>query len=98
MVYGKLGVFPIKIDIYTRMINFCSKLFINNNNKKISSLMYSILYSLHEHNDCKSNRIQCIRNILISCGVPQIWTSQNIENPKWLTCYAKQKLKDLFYK
>lgn len=95
MVYGELGIYPIKIDIYTRMINFWSKLLINNN-QKLSSRMYSILYSLHEHNDCKSEWIQCIRNILISCGVPQIWTSQNVENPKWLTCYVKQKLKDLF--
>ena len=72
MVYGELGIYPIKIDIYTRMINFWSKLLINNN-QKLSSRMYSILYSLHEHNDCKSDWIQCIRNILISCGVPQIY-------------------------
>ena len=89
MVYGELDIFPIKIDTYTRMINFWSKLLINNN-KKLSSRMYSILYSLQERNDCKSDWIQCIRNILISCGVPQIWTSHNVENPKWLTCYIKK--------
>lgn len=36
------------------------------------------------------------KNSLINCGLPQIWTSQNIQNPKWLICHVKQKLKDLF--
>ena len=88
MVYGLFGVFPIKIDIYTKMIKFWSKRLI------VTYVFY--LYSLHENNNYKSDWIQCIRHILISCGVPQIWTLQKVENQKWLTCYIKQKLKDHF--
>ena len=47
MVYGELGITPLKVDISTRIVSFWSKLVNNIENSKLSSLIYNILFVLH---------------------------------------------------
>ena len=95
MIYGEFGIFPIKIDIYTRMITFWGKL-VETRNSNISSLIYIVVFSMYNHSNFNSDWIGSIRNILIECGLPYIWDSQEVFSINWLKSFVKQKLKDIF--
>lgn len=95
MIYGEFGIFPLEIDIYTRMVSFWSKLVTPESNK-LSSMMYWILFSYNKLNYVKSNWVCTLKTILIECGLSGIWEQQLVENPKWLKESVRQKLKDLF--
>lgn len=94
-LYGEFGVFPIEIDIQTRMISFWVKL-IDEDSTKLSSMLYRFMY--HEFNTETSKWLQTVKNILIKCGLSGFWDQQKVENPIWLVKTVKQKLKDLFIK
>ena len=40
--------------------------------------------------------IKQVKNILVKCGLINIWDSQSFPNDKWLKLTIKQKLKDLY--
>lgn len=93
MVYGEFGVFPLEIDIQTRMISFWVKL-LDQNTTKLSNILYQIVYN---SDVSKSSRwFLCIENILNKCGCSGFWNTQKVENPTWLVKSINQKLKDLF--
>ena len=54
MVYGELGITPLDIDIKARMIVYWEKL-VNEDQSKISHMIYSLLYKLDEFIIFKSN-------------------------------------------
>ena len=51
MIYGELGIMPLYIDIQTRCISFWSKLIENDNPKKLSVMMYRVLFDLSKRNN-----------------------------------------------
>ena len=51
---------------------------------------------MYNHSNFNSDWIGSIRNILIECGLPYIWTSQEVISINWFKSFVKQKLKDLF--
>lgn len=93
MIYGEFGVFPIEIDIKTRMINYWIKL-IAPNSLKFSNLLYKFLFNMVSNK--KSPWLEYIKGILINCGFSGVWDAQKIENPRWLVRSIKQKNKDLY--
>lgn len=93
MVYGEFGVYPIEIDIKTRMINYWTKL-IEPNSLKFSSLLYKFLFNTVS--DKKSLWLEYIKGIMINCGFSGKWDAQKVEQPRWLVRSIKQKEKDLF--
>ncbi|MES9881290.1 MAG: reverse transcriptase family protein [Sedimenticola sp.] len=95
MIYGELGIFPVQVDILTRMTSFWTKL-ITPDNIKLSGHMYSILFSLYTHGNIDFQWISYLKQIFIDCGLSGLWTAQNVPNIKWLICSIKQKLKDLY--
>ena len=93
MVYGEFGVYPISVDIKTRMVSFWTKL-LGEDLSKISTLIYH-----HARNTDTGNTnkwLNYTKTILTQCGLSGFWDSQTVENPIWLTKSVNQKLKDLF--
>ena len=89
-----IWVYPLEIDVFTRMISFWAKL-VTSEEFKLSSDMYWVLLS-HDKHLTKQTWVNKIRSILIECGLSGIWDLKNVENPKWLKESVRQKLKDLF--
>ena len=75
MLYGELGVMPLKVDIHTRIISFWSKLIENNPSYKLSSMMYNIIYSLSNETRIKSKWIENVKKLLCTLGFSGIWYS-----------------------
>ena len=48
MVYGEIGRFPVEIIIKLRMATFWNNMLCNNN--KLSSIMYRLMFKLHQSN------------------------------------------------
>ena len=97
MIYGDLGITPIAIDIKSRVLSYWSKLiYMHDQPKRLSYLMYNILYNMHENKICKSNYIENIKGSLDTCGVSRKLETQNTVNPKYLTLAITQRLKDQY--
>lgn len=94
MIYGELGLFPLKIEIQTRIVSFWCRLIITDNNK-LSSLMYQIIFSLNRE-EITNDWLLTVKNTLVQCGLSGIWDLHSVNNPKWLKESVRQKLKDIF--
>lgn len=94
MVYGEFGIFPIKIDIQSRMVSYWTKIISNDSALKFSNLLYKILYN---SNISKTSKwLEYVKGVIINCGFSGIWNAQFVESPKWLVQSIKQKAKDLY--
>ena len=70
MIYGELGVKPLKIDIKTRAISFWSKL-ISQEGNKLSASMYQIIFHMHQNNIIKSEYIKNMKTQrTLKCTTP----------------------------
>ena len=67
MIYGELCVTPLSIDVSIRMVVYWAKL-VSSNQNKISNMIYSILYKLHNLEIYKSDWINTVRSILNDSG------------------------------
>ena len=91
MIYGELGVTPLSIDVSIRMVVYWAKL-VSDNQNKISNIIYSILYKVHDLGIYKSDWINTVRSILNDSGFSGIWLSQTIP----LRHNLKIRLRDQF--
>ena len=88
IVYGELGMMPLKIDIYKRMISYWGG--INSHELNINemrSCIYNATRSYYNHNNITHNTlyfkwIHCIKNILCNCGLSGILESHTFPNQK----------------
>ena len=102
IIYCDLGMMPLKIDIYTRMISNWGK--INDhefNINELRSCIYNATRSYYNHNNITNNSlyfkwIHCIKSILCNCGLSGIWESHTFPNQKWLSLPTKRKLTDIY--
>ena len=97
IIYGEFGIYPLEIEIFTRMISFWTRLG-TSENYKLSSDMYWVSYTHDIHNNVRSKWICIIKTILIECGLSGIWDQQILENPKWLKESVNKNLKIYLFK
>ena len=98
MIYGELGILPLRIDIQSRMISFWAKVNedVEVNERKLSPIIYKLIYNLQNTNNFKSQWIDCLQKLICSLGFGGIWYSQSFTNKTWLVKACTQKLKDIF--
>ena len=73
MVYGEYGIFPLAIEIKSRIIFFWTKLVKGIENHKLSSIIYEVLNSLHRQGKWKAIWIETVKEILESNGYSNIY-------------------------
>ena len=101
MIYGELGILPITLEIRHRVLTYWCKIITDCTleplvTQKLSTYVYSIIYSMHRNKKLNSLWLNSVENSLCSLGFSGVWESQNVNNPKWLTAALKQKLKDQY--
>lgn len=100
MLFGELGIFPLNIEIKSRMLSFWAKLIENLNfdnfDTKLSSLLYAVIYNTHKQDKLKSDWINNVKCLLCNLGFSGIWDRQEFPNAKWLSGAVRQKLKDQY--
>ena len=102
MALGELGMMPLKIDIYTRMISYWGK--INEPELHINNLrqdVYTATHSYYKYSNINNKSfyfkwLHCIRSILCNCGLSGIWENHTFPNQKWLSSAIKRKLIDIY--
>ena len=100
MVYGETGVFPLKVDIDTRVIKYWANI-IQPTIHKITTKMYFHIHNLYINSNSERTTknfswLSNIKNILCKCGYHGIWLSHSFANNEWLTNAINLKLKDIF--
>ena len=103
MIYGKLGVTPLQVDIKCRIIRYWSSLICsipedtdNINTTKLASKVYYVLQELQYRNIVRSAWIENVRECLCTSGFSGIWYSQSFTSRKWLVASFTQRQKDLY--
>ncbi|MEW8547695.1 MAG: hypothetical protein AB2693_29660, partial [Candidatus Thiodiazotropha sp.] len=94
MVYGEFGVFPIKVDIQSRMIAYWTKIISDESALKFSSLLYKIVFNSASNKTSKW--LEYVKGVMINCGFSGVWDAQGTESPKWFVQSIKQKARDLY--
>ena len=93
MLYGELGLLPLRCTIEGRMISYWGKLIVNNTDR-MSNIMYNAILSDATANNMPYKWIDGIKNILNSSGNHYMWPMQSImHNFKPNT--IKQRLNDI---
>ena len=100
MIYGELGIFPIKIEIQHRTLSYWCKLISDScetlGTQKLSTYVYSLIFNMHENKKLKSEWLQNIKTNLNHLGYSGIWNIQTAHNIKSLTASLKRKLQDQY--
>jgi len=96
-IYRELGRYPLDIRIKTSIISYWSGIVNNNNESKLTSIMYKALFRLHTTNVYRCKWLDNVESILNDCGMSDIWLSQGREcNSQWLKHVVKIRLQDQF--
>ena len=95
MIYGELGIYPLEVDIKTRIISFWSKL-LDFDSNKLSSMVYQVNKCLFDNKKCKPPWLEQVKNLIEKNGFGNIWTAPQQVHKKWFCLAFKQKLKDTF--
>jgi hypothetical protein len=74
MVYEELGRYPLEIRVKIRMISFWNGLV--NNNERMSSCIYRLLYSLKSNGIQSFKWLNCIESIFNDVGLSYIFENQ----------------------
>ena len=91
MIYGEFGRFPLKYNIYSKIINYWKRN-IESNEQTLSVITYKFLFSMYKNHIFISRWIVNVKNILDFAGLGYIWLRQfdsNI-NRKWISQMIKQ--------
>ena len=94
MVYGETGKFPIDVSLKLRILNFWTKLLVNNN--KLSGKLYQLLLNMHNLGECNSKWILFVKSILDNAGLSYVWNNHIVLSKMDIKMYVKQILQDQF--
>ncbi len=76
MLYGELGLLPLKLNIQKRLIGYWGKL-ITSPTDRISKIMYDILFNESTHKGYKFAWLNYVEKLLNECGHGYVWLYQN---------------------
>ena len=96
MIYGELGVFPIYIDIQSRMVSFWTKVADDEGKNETAFALYKLILRLNEQNKLNSKWLSHLKHLICSNGFGNIWNSLEGINKIWFAKAFKQKLKDQY--
>ena len=93
MIYSKLGVYPLEIDIKSRTIAYWTKL-IKNEINSTACTMYLIIHSQTEQCKLKTKWLDNVKNMILTNGYGNVWESPYEINADWFKLSFKQNVKD----
>ena len=101
IVYGEVGVPPLKIDITARIISYWGKLNSVEDVHTLSTLLYYAVKSHYTNTQINSRSvyfkwIHNIKSTLYNFGFSGIWDNHRFPNQIWLSKAVRQKVYDVF--
>ena len=94
MVLGEVARANIELIVEKRMLNFWVRV-IDGKQSKLSNIMFRLLKKLHDQGSYLSKWTSKIKNILIKCGMPQMWNDYDNFNKKWIANSVNLRLSDI---
>ena len=95
MIYKELGIYPLEVDIKTRIISFWSKL-LDFDSNKLSSMIYQVNKCLFDNRKCKSPWLEQVKNLIEKKGFGNIWTAPQQVNKNGSVWLLNKNLKIFF--
>ena len=97
MVYGELGRYPLKVNIYTRMIKFWANIILGSKDK-LTYNAYCVILNKHQAGGITeiSGWLLKIKNILYQCGLNYVWDFQYATNKEFIASQVNDILKKQF--
>ena len=99
MIYGQIGVWPLTVDIQTRVVSFWSKLIATDLSEhyKLSSIIYNVIYALHDTTGFKSQWLDNVKSLIYSLGFAGVRYLQGFSNINWFVKACNQKLNEILF-
>ena len=94
-VYGELGVYPLYIERYGRVMSFWVKI-INSNERSLIYKVYKELYDLTITNPREVTWASRVRDVLNRCGLGNYWREQKVNNKSHFLSLFKRRIKDIY--
>ena len=93
-----ISYYESAVDIQTRVVSLWSKLIATDLSEhyKLSSIIYNVIYALHDITGFKSQWLDNVKSLICSLGFAGVWYSQSFSNINWFVKACNQKLKDTF--
>lgn len=88
MIYGETGRYPLEINAKIRMLNFWSRLLINDD--KLSGKLYKLMIKLHKENMYPFKWASFIQSIFDNLGLSYIFERQHAISKADVKHFAKQ--------
>ena len=95
-LYGELGVYPLYLERYVRVLSFWVK--IVNCDDKENSLLYKVYLELYELTITKPKEITWasrVRDLLNNCGMGNVWRAQKVNSKSEFLSKFKRRVKDI---
>ena len=97
IAYRELGRYPVDTKIKTSIIAYWSRVVNDQNQKKLTSLLYKTLYHLYTTGVFRSTWMETIETVLNECGMSNVWQTQcQGISSRWLKEAVKARLQDQF--
>ena len=90
MVYGELGATPLSLISQSRMVMFWTRIKQVEENPKISSVLFQILFKMYKSGNFCSPWVMAVKNVLEGCGFAGAWENQRLP---FITNHSKGILK-----
>ena len=96
-VYGELGIFPLYIERYTRVMSYWVNI-INTDNADRSLVVriYKELFQLTLTHPDKVTWASRVRDVLMKCGMGNFWITQRVTDKQHFLASFKRRLQDIY--
>ena len=96
-VYGELGVYPLYIERYGRVMSFWVKIInCSSNEESIIYKVYKELYDLTITNPEEITWASRVRDVLNRCGLGNYWREQKVYNRSQFLSLFKRRIRDIY--
>ena len=96
-VYGELGVYPLYIERYARVMSFWVKIInCSSNEESIIYKVYKELYDLTITNPEEITLASRVKDVLNMCGLGNYWREQKVYNRSQCLSLFKRRVRDMY--
>ena len=96
-VYGELGVYPLYIERYSRVISYWASII--SERDRVNSFVYKVYNQLYllslDEPDIKT-WVTCVRDVLNKCGMGNYWLSQRVTNKDYFLSCFNSRIRDMY--
>ena len=96
-IYGELGIYPLYIERYTRVMGYWVNIInASATDRSLVVKVYKEMYQLTETNRGAVTWASRVKDVLNRCGMGGYWINQRVDDKKFFLALFRRKLQDIY--